>query len=173
MGKIQIRGSGGADRRRAAALAEWRGAGEEGRVFWYRVLRWPSGGGDTKEKVIPEEARNIQAEMEEILGKISGVGEVRVMLTEDTDGERRLARNMEVSGSPADSAHYSQSTEAVMEDSGGDTLAVVTQTRYPSYRGALVVCQGGDRADVRLAVTEAVSSLTGLSADRIAVAKWQ
>ena len=137
------------------------------------LLLWPSGGGDTKEKVIPEEARNIQAEMEEILGKISGVGEVRVMLTEDTDGERRLARNMEVSGSPADSAHYSQSTEAVMEDSGGDTLAVVTQTRYPSYRGALVVCQGGDRADVRLAVTEAVSSLTGLSADRIAVAKWQ
>ena len=84
------------------------------------LLLWPSGGGDTKEKVIPEEARNIQAEMEEILGKISGVGEVRVMLTEDTDGERRLARNMEVSGSPADSAHYSQSTEAVMEDSGGE-----------------------------------------------------
>ena len=108
-----------------------------------------------------------------VVGKISGVGEVRVMLTEDTDGERRLARNMEVSGSPSDSEHYSQSTEAVMEDSGGDTLAVVTQTRYPSYRGALVVCQGGDRADVRLAVTEAVSSLTGLSADRIAVAKWQ
>ena len=49
----------------------------------------------------------------------------------------------------------------------------MTRTLYPTYRGALVVCQGGDRADVRLTVTEAVASLTGLSADRITVAKWQ
>ena len=41
------------------------------------------------------------------------------------------------------------------------------------YRGALVVCQGGDRADVKLAVTEAVSALTGLSSDRVTVAKCQ
>ena len=51
--------------------------------------------------------------------------------------------------------------------------AVVTRTVYPTYRGALVVCQGGDRADVKLAVTEAVAALTGLSADRITVAKSQ
>jgi stage III sporulation protein AG len=50
---------------------------------------------------------------------------------------------------------------------------VVTQRRYPTYRGALVVCRGGDRPEVKLAVTEAVAALTGLSADRITVAKWQ
>ena len=152
------------ERYKYAALVVLIGAG---------LLLWPSGGGRGEDVTVPEESRDIQTEMEEILGKISGVGQVQVMLTEDTDGERRLARNMEVSGNPTDSEHYSQSTEAVMEDSGGDTLAVVTQTRYPSYRGALVVCQGGDRAEVRLAVTQAVSSLTGLSADRITVAKWQ
>jgi len=43
----------------------------------------------------------------------------------------------------------------------------------PTYRGALVVCQGGGQADVKLAVTEAVAVLTGLPADRITVAKWQ
>ena len=47
----------------------------------------------------------------------------------------------------------------------------MTRILYPTYRGALVVCQGGDRADVRLAVIEAVSVLTGLSSDRITVAK--
>jgi stage III sporulation protein AG len=36
-----------------------------------------------------------------------------------------------------------------------------------------VVCQGGGSAEVRLAVTEAVAALTGLPADRVAVAKWQ
>lgn len=57
---------------------------------------------------------------------------------------------------------------------GGDREeTVVTRTAYPTYRGALVVCQGGDRADVKLAVTEAVSALTGLSSDRVTVAKCQ
>ena len=50
---------------------------------------------------------------------------------------------------------------------------VVVRTVYPTYRGALVVCQGGDRPEVKLAVTEAVAALTGLSADRVTVAKWQ
>ena len=49
----------------------------------------------------------------------------------------------------------------------------MTRQVYPTYRGALVVCQGGDRADVKLAVTEAVSALTGLSSDRVTVAKCQ
>ena len=49
----------------------------------------------------------------------------------------------------------------------------MARTAYPTYRGALVVCQGGDRADVKLAVTEAVSALTGLSSDRVTVAKCQ
>ena len=52
-------------------------------------------------------------------------------------------------------------------------MVVVTRQQYPTYRGALVVCQGGDQADVRLAVTEAVAALTGLSSDRVTVAKWQ
>ena len=59
-----------------------------------------------------------------------------------------------------------------MEGEGGDE-AVIVRKQYPTYRGALVVCQGGDRAEVRLAVTEAVAALTGLPADRITVAKWQ
>ena len=58
-------------------------------------------------------------------------------------------------------------------DGGSGDQVVVTQRRYPTYRGALVVCQGGDRPEVKLAVTEAVAALTGLSADRVTVAKWQ
>ena len=63
--------------------------------------------------------------------------------------------------------------EDFVMDGGSGDAPVVTRTVYPTYRGALVVCQGGDRADVKLAVTEAVAALTGLSADRITVAKSQ
>ena len=63
--------------------------------------------------------------------------------------------------------------EFVLVDDGSGDTAVVIRTMQPTYRGALVVCQGGGQADVKLAVTEAVAVLTGLPADRITVAKWQ
>ena len=142
------------------------------------LLLWPEG-----EKTLPApvsaaesgtDLAAVREEMEEILSHISGVGELRLMLTVESDGERQLAQDTELtySGSAAAPEDYSRRSETVLTDGGGDGT-VVTRTLYPTYRGALVVCQGGDRADVRLTVTEAVASLTGLSADRITVAKWQ
>ena len=143
------------DRYKYAALVVLIGAG---------LLLWPSGKRDTGTSSVSaaaEEttAETIQAEMEEILGQISGVGQVRGMLT--------------YRGEPTAPEDYSARSETVLTDSGEGDAPVVTQRVYPTYRGALVVCQGGDQPQVRLAVTEAVSALTGLSADRIAVAKWQ
>ena len=63
--------------------------------------------------------------------------------------------------------------ETVLVDGDSGEEPVVIKQVYPMYRGALVVCQGGDRAEVQLAVIQAVSVLTGLSSDRIAVVKWQ
>ena len=157
------------DRYKYAALVVLIGAG---------LLLWPSGKGGTeaalRQQSSTEETQDIQVEMEDILGTISGVGQVKVMLTVDSDGERQLAQDTELtySGSVESPEDYSRRSETVLTDGEGDGT-VVTRTLYPTYRGALVVCQGGDRADVRLAVTEAVASLTGLSADRITVAKWQ
>lgn len=120
-----------------------------------------------------EGTENLQKEMEEILGTMSGVGQVRVMLTVDSDGERQLAQDTQLSysGDTAAPEDYSRTSETVL--TGGSGGAVVIRTLYPTYRGALVVCEGGDRAEVRLAVTEAVTALTGLSSDRVTVAKWQ
>ena len=137
------------------------------------LLLWPSG--KTLEPERTQETRDIQTEMESILGAISGVGQVRVMLTLDTDGERQLAQDTELtySGDTLAPSDYSRQSETVLVDAGSRDEVVVTQLLYPTYRGALVVCQGGDQAQVKLAVTEAVSALTGLSADRITVAKGQ
>ena len=146
------------------------------------LLLWPSGNSNTgrsgnsaAETVLNAEAGDLQEQMEDILGTISGVGQVRVLLTLDSDGERQLAQDTELtySGDTASPEDYSRKSETVFEDGGDGDRTVVTRTVYPTYRGALVVCQGGDRAEVKLAVTEAVAALTGLSADRIKVAKWQ
>lgn len=143
------------------------------------LLLWPSGDAAAPEKPPAETdspaetSETLQREMEEVLSKISGVGEVRLLLTMESDGERQLARDISVSyrGSYDAPEDYSRSSETVKAD--GEDGIVVTTRRYATYRGALVVCQGADRAEVRLAVTQAVMALTGLSADRVTVAKWQ
>ena len=144
------------------------------------VLLWPGGGKQAAESAWqaaePAEVRqDLQADLEEVLGSIQGVGQVRVLLTLEADGERQLAEDSELSysGSTAAPKDYQRTSETVLVDSGSGETAVVTRRVYPTYRGALVVCQGADRAEVRLAVTEAVTALTGLTADCVTVAKSQ
>jgi stage III sporulation protein AG len=141
------------------------------------LLMWPSGNGTgtavSRESAV--QSRDLETEMAEILSAMSGVGQAKVLLTVDSDGERQLAENTELaySGNTAAPEDYSRRSETVLVEGTAGDEAVVVRKQYPTYRGALVVCQGGDRAEVQLAVTEAVAALTGLSADRITVAKWQ
>ena len=122
----------------------------------------PSGGG--------AELAKTEAAMEEILSKISGVGRVDVMLTLQSGSELVLAEegSLRYSGDSRTPDSYERTNQPIT-DSGG---VVVTQERYPQYRGALVVCDGGGSDSVRLQIISAVSALTGLGSDRIAVVKW-
>lgn len=148
------------------------------------LLAWPqrtkdSGGisaaQETQEQSQREELAELETAMEEILGKISGVGRVEVMLTLQSGSEKVLASDssLQYSGSAQAPDDYNRSTETVIVSGGGDDSVVVTQERCPQYRGALVVCEGGGSDTVRLQVTEAVAALTGLGTDRIAVVRWQ
>lgn len=143
------------------------------------LLLWPSGNEDGEmslpDNPTPAVQRDLETEMADILGMMSGVGQVRVMLTMESEGGKQLAQDTELSyrGDSAAPEDYSRRSETVLVDDGSGDAAVVVQTMHPTYRGALVVCQGGGQPDVKLAVTEAVAALTGLSADRITVAEWQ
>ena len=144
------------------------------------LLAWPDGEEEAEsawqETAETSAARlDLQEDLEEILGQIRGVGEGRVLLTLEADGERQLAEDsaLSYSGSASAPEDYSRTSETVLLDSGGADAPVVTRRTYPTYRGALVVCGGADRAEVRLAVTEAVTALTGLTADSVTVAKSQ
>ena len=106
--------------------------------------------------------------MERALSQVEGAGEVRVVLTLDSDGRQILAQDQE-----RDREGGGSSTTVTVGRGSGQQEVVPLQTLAPEFRGALVVCQGGDRADVKLAVTEAVSALTGLSSDCVTVAKCQ
>lgn len=115
----------------------------------------------------------LQKEMERILSSLDGVGSLSLMLTVDGGGEYALAQDESSSSrhGGAESAEQTRKTETVVLGSGSGAGVVVTQSRYPEFIGALVVCEGGGSSAVRLAVTQAVSALTGLPSDRITVVR--
>ena len=113
----------------------------------------------------------VQKQMDALLSAIDGAGRARLMLTLSS-GERVVyqtdSRTVTASGSTT------QETETVFRQSGGSEKEPAVQSVvYPQYQGALVICDGAERANVRLAVIQAVSSLTGLGSNKIAVVKMK
>ena len=110
--------------------------------------------------------------MEEILGRIQGTGKLELMLTLKSGPQMQLAENVDREQNGEEESQRSE-TVTLNHGSGNGEDVYVTNQIYPIYQGALVVCQGADQAAVRLAVTEAVAALTGLSSDKITVVKWK
>ena len=119
----------------------------------------------------PSAAENFDREA--ILSSLDGVGKLSLMLTVEGGGAYELAHDetasLKARGEEVD--EQTRKTETVVLGSGTSAEVVVTHSRYPRFVGALIVCEGGDRADVQLKVTQAVSALTGLSSERISVVK--
>jgi len=61
----------------------------------------------------------------------------------------------------------------VIISSGSGEQGLIQTVTPPVYLGAIVVCQGGADPSVRLAVTQAVSVITGIGTDRITVLKMK
>ena len=113
------------------------------------------------------EKPTLEQQLQDILSEISGVGEVRVLLTEET-GEAYRYQTDEQMGS--DGTITRQET-VIIRDENRVEQGLVREVLSPSYRGAIVVCQGGDHAPVKLAVMEAVGNVTGIPSSRITVLK--
>lgn len=142
------------------------------------LMLLPTGGkaqtsGDSSE--LPGETYSLEEteqRMAEVLGTIDGVGRVRIMLTLCAGSSLRLAEDSSLSDSTGGQTKQEKQVLTVNRGSGRQEV-VVTQQLYPTYQGAVVVCEGAGSSSVRLAVVNAVSVLTGLSSDRISVVKWK
>ncbi len=120
-------------------------------------------GGQTLSFSLEEEEDKLQR----VLEKIEGAGKLELVLTLKTGAEQVYARNESTGTQETDS------TLALSAAGSGQEETVPVKTIYPIYQGALVVCEGGDNPTVRLRITEAVSALTGLGADKIAISKMK
>jgi len=64
-----------------------------------------------------------------------------------------------------------EATLAAFDGVGRLRLMLTEDVAAQRWAGAVIVCEGGGSAAVRLQLTQAVSALTGLSSDKIAIVK--
>ena len=119
--------------------------------------------------VIPEES--ISSELANILSKVKGAGEVEVLLTVAT-GEQILYQTDEERSESTDSTSLRLETVIITSDQKNEA-GLIKQTIAPTYKGAIVICQGADDPSVCLQIVSAVSKATGLGADKISVLKMK
>lgn len=141
------------------------------------LMLLPEGGEDRKEEqsqtVELQETQPtcLQDSLEDILSQIEGAGKVRVLLTEAA-GERTVYQTDEDISTNAETSSVRRET-VILSGSDRAENGLVQQVNPPTYLGAIVVCQGADRAAIRLAVVEAVANATGLTSDKITVLKMK
>ena len=132
--------------------------------------------GTHKEKIQTEQItlateKTMEQRLTEVLSQIRGAGRVQVMLTESAGAETIYKTDEHIS-SGGENASSQKDTVTVTDENRAEN-GLITQVIPPRYQGALIVCQGADDPNVRLAITEAVVSLTGLKTDRITIVRMK
>ena len=120
---------------------------------------------------IQTQQRDVAGELTQILGQIQGVGRVQVMLTVSAGEKTIYQEDSDVTTGETSSSIRKDTV--IITDSGKTQQPLISQVIPPTYLGAIIVCQGGDLASVKMAVMDAVSKATGLPADKISVLKMK
>lgn len=116
------------------------------------------------------QTEDAQQALKRILSRIDGAGEVDVLLTVASGSQTVYQEDADIAGGDNETARYDT---VIIRDSDGTESGLVQQVIGPKYLGAVIVCQGADRAAVKLAIVEAVSKATGLGTDQISVLKMK
>lgn len=151
---------------------------------------------DTKEKKQAEEAKEniskenntmeaskdeIERKLEDILEKIDGAGDVKVMITYQDSGTQVVEKDKNTSENSleeSDSTGGVRSTKeqqlqesTVYEEADAGNTPFVSKELLPKVEGILIVAFGGDNQKVKQNISEAVLALFQVEAHRIKIVK--
>lgn len=122
-----------------------------------------------------------EEEMERILSKVQGVGEVDVMLTMAASEEKRMLKNetssqeatqeTDSSGGSRNQSSSNLQMDSVLVDDGESKEPYVVQIQSPQIEGVVVVAQGADTGTINNEIIEAVKALFPIEPHKIKVMK--
>ena len=122
---------------------------------------------------------NIDSQLEEILSKIDGVGNVNVMITYSQTSqtvplynEETTVRDTEETDQEGGTRKITESDskkDVVYKESSGEKEPITQSIVSPKIEGAIITAQGASNADVKTNIIQAVEAVTGLSVHKIQV----
>lgn len=151
---------------------------------------------DTKEKKQAEKSKEniskenntmeaskdeIERKLEDILEKIDGAGDVKVMITYQDSGTQVVEKDKNTSENSleeSDSTGGVRSTKeqqlqesTVYEEADAGNTPFVSKELLPKVEGILIVASGGDNQKVKQNISEAILALFQVEAHRIKIVK--
>ena len=124
-----------------------------------------------------EEAQ--KEELKSILEDMYGVGEVKVMISFKSGESKILAYNSskqivsteekDTEGGTRVSNQTDDGSTVVMTNEGGENEPFIVETYKPKIEGIMILAEGASDSRIKYDIQKAVSSLYGLSAERVNV----
>ena len=127
---------------------------------------------------------DLEMKLENILKKISGVGDVKVMLTYSESSVLKPIYNEDSSVSNTNETDSSGGTRTVTEtdsqrevvykeNNDGSKEPLTQSISSPKIEGAIIVASGAEDANVKSSIVQAVEAATGLATHKIQVFKME
>lgn len=132
---------------------------------------------DTNTYITEQEKR-----LEGILRKVSGIGQVEVMITlkaseekvalKDTPStQESLNEDDGEGGSRTDTSVKRDESTVLTKDENGNSVPYIIQQIEPEIAGIVVIAEGGDNANVKMDIMEAAEVLFDVPANKVKVMK--
>lgn len=117
-----------------------------------------------------------------VLRQVEGVGEVTVMITLKSGGQKIIEKDQSSSGQTTEETDSEGGTRSVedqssdktsiyVQDADGSSAPYVSKELSPEIAGVAVIADGGDDAVTAQNITEAVQALFGVEAHKIKIMK--
>lgn len=124
---------------------------------------------------------NLASNLEDILSNITGVGNVKVMITyAETSttipvyNEESTEENTEETDSEGGTRTVTQTDvrkEVIYEEQDGNKSLITQKITSPEVEGAIITAEGADNAEIKTSIIQAVEAVTGLPTHKIQVFK--
>ncbi|MBE5735799.1 MAG: hypothetical protein E7356_00350 [Clostridiales bacterium] len=115
----------------------------------------------------------IELRLKSIISQIDNAGDVEVMVTVDGSPEYVYAsdNNSTSSSNSSGITSSSSSSSPIIVGAGASSSALILTESLPDIKGVIVVATGAGNVAVKLDILNAVSTLLGISRDKVSVLK--
>ena len=124
---------------------------------------------------------DIESKLENILGKIKGVGNVKVVITYsqtseiipmyNEDSSQKSTEETDSGGGSRVVNEVTSKKDIVYEENNGVKTPITKSIINPTIEGAIITAQGADNAQTKANIIQAVEAATGLATHKIQVFK--